>query len=84
MLEKVIYSQLYSHLNTFIILDTFQSGFRTRYCTESVLLKVTNDIIISGPRVYMLFLDLNDAFDTIDHEVLLNRFECRVGVEGTA
>lgn len=36
ILERVVYSQLYSDLNTINILDTFQSGFRCLHSTESV------------------------------------------------
>lgn len=87
ILEKVVYSQLYSYLNTHDILDTFQSGFRTCHSTESALLKVTNDILLpldSGSHVVLVLLDLSAAFDTIDHEILLNRLECWVGVQGIA
>lgn len=87
ILEKVVYSQLYSYLNTYDILDTFQSGFRTCHSTESALLKVTNDILLSldsGSHVVLVLLDLSAAFDTIDHEILLNRLECWVGVQGIA
>lgn len=63
-------SKLYSYLNAFNILDTFQSGFRCLHNTESALLRVTNDILLSmysGSPVVLVLLDLSAAFDTIDH-----------------
>lgn len=85
ILERVVYSQLYSYLNTFNILDAFQSGFKCLHSTESALLNVTNDILLSmdsGSPV-VLVLHLSAAFDTIDHNILLNRLECMVGIQGT-
>lgn len=86
ILERVVYSQLYSYLNAFNILDTFQSGFRCLHSTESALLRVKNDILLSmdsGSPVVLVLLDLSAAFDTIDHDILLKRLECMVGIHGT-
>jgi len=58
----------------------------TFHSTESDLLKVTNDILLSldsGSHVVLVLLDLSAAFDTIDHKILLNCLECWVGVQGT-
>jgi len=64
----------------------FPSGFRSLHSTESALLRVTNDILLpldSGSCVVLVLLDRSAAFDTIDHNILLERLECMVGVKGT-
>ncbi len=87
VLEKIALSQFTSYLDTFNILDPFQSSFRALHSTESALLKVTNYILLSidsGSSAILILLDISAAFDTVDHDILLKRFECVVGVQGLA
>ena len=86
ILEKVVLSQVSSYLNTSNILDKFQSGFRPLHSTESALLKVHNDLMLSvdsGSCALLVLLDLSAAFDTIDHNILLKRLDVEVGLQGT-
>ena len=86
ILEKVVFQQLSSHLKNCNILDKFQSGFRALHSTESALLKVFNDILLtvdSGSCAVLLLLDLSAAFDTIDHNILLARLHDKVGLRGS-
>ena len=87
VLEKVVFIQLQSFLETNSTLDKFKSGFRARHSTESALLKVHNDIALSvdaGNPAVLVLLDLTAAFDTLDHAVLVSRLEQHVGIHGTA
>ena len=56
------------------ILYIFQSGFRKKYSTDSCL-SFLNDKISkgfdSGLYTGLILIDLQKAFDTIDHEILL-------------
>ncbi len=87
ILEKVVSSQLYSFLEKNDICEDFQSGFRPSHSTETALIRVTNDLLLSSDRgciSLLVLLDLSAAFDTIDHNILLNRIENFVGISGSA
>jgi len=60
--------QLQGHLELNSVFEKFQSGFRKYHSTESALLKVFNDILLSvdsGDSVILLLFDLSATFDTV-------------------
>ncbi len=86
ILEKVASLELYSFLEKSYICEDFQSGFRPSHSTETAVRIVTNDLLLSSDRgciSLLVLLDLSAAFDTIDHNILLNRLENSVGISGT-
>lgn len=64
----------------------FQSAYRSCHGTESALMRVHNDIMISldnGNSLLLAPLDLSAAFDIVNHDLLLSRLEKRLGITGT-
>ncbi len=76
LIERVVALQLVDHLLNNGLMDKFQSTYREGHSTETVLLRVQNDILMEldkGKVVMLVLVDLSAAFDTIDHEILLKR-----------
>ncbi|XP_005749552.1 RNA-directed DNA polymerase from mobile element jockey-like, partial [Pundamilia nyererei] len=86
VLERVVIRQLQSFLDHNSLYEKFQTGFRARHSTETTLLRVFNDLLLtvdSGCAAVLVTLDLTAAFDTVDHNILLSRLEHCVGLKGT-
>ena len=57
------------------------------HSTETALLKVTNDLLLTADRgesAILILLDLSAAFDTVDHDILIDRLKTWVGIKDTA
>ena len=87
LIEKVVLKQLLSFLNTEDLFSHSQSAYRPFHSTETILLKVTNDILSAldgGDLSILTMLDLSAAFDTIDHTTLIHRLNTLYGISGPA
>jgi hypothetical protein len=87
VMEKVVASQIIQHMDTHGLNNTYQSAYRAGHSTETALLKIKNDVDLAldqGDGVLMALLDLSAAFDTVDHAILLERLESRIGITGAA
>ena len=76
VLERVLYNQILSHLIKYDLLCPHQSGIRSGYSTQDVLLHVTDKwlkAIDDGKYTGVVFLDLAKAFDTVDHSILCTK-----------
>ena len=87
ILEKAVTKQLCSFLQSNSTLEVFQSGFRPHHSTETALLKVLNDLLLSSDKGFislLVLLDLSAASDTIDHLILIDWLKNLVGLSGQA
>jgi len=69
------------------LLSLFQSAHRTNHSTEPAILRVYSDLVGAsdvGDISLMAQLDLSAAFDTVDHNVLLQRLKLDFGMSGSA
>ena len=87
IVEKVTLDQFTQHCNTNRLLPDYQSAYRQHHSCETSLVKLVNDILWAMEKqliTVVVILDLSAAFDTVDHDLLLEVLESRFGVVGTA
>ena len=76
LFEKLLYDQFYDYLNTNKLIYRHQSGFRSLHSVVTCLMKNTNDWYLNidkGEYTGLIFIDLKKAFDTVDHNILLQK-----------
>jgi len=78
IIERLVCRRLVAYLNELNFLLTLQSAYRRFHSTTLLYstLKLVCDVLLVADRgeVTLLgFLDFSAAFDTVDHEILLDR-----------
>lgn len=75
VLERAMYDQFSTHLTSFGIIPSCQSGFRRGHSCETALLRLTDDIICATDQnklTAVVLLDYSKAFDVVNHQMLLS------------
>ena len=86
LIERMVAKQLHDHLSQHQLYEKHQSAYRKRHSTETALTRVQNDILRAmddSKATVLVLLDLSAAFDTVDHNFLLERLK-QCGISGTA
>ena len=84
--EKIMYKRIYEFLEKHNIIYPNQFGFRLfhstihalTHMTEFIRTSIDNNMFVAG-----VFIDLQKAFDTVDHNILLSKLN-NYGIRGTA
>ena len=76
IIEKVVHKQLYEYMSCNELFNNNQYGFRAKHSTEYAAMdfvdRIMNDID-KGQTAFAIFMDLSKAFDTLDHQILLQK-----------
>ena len=83
ILEKAVLIQLKNYLKENDLFYQFQSGFRTSFSTVTCLTYCTDYIwygMDNGLYTAMVMIDLQKAFDTVNHSLLSHNLQATVSV----
>ena len=86
IIEKLMHERLYSFLLKHKCIYELQFGFRGGHSTTHALIDLTEDIrkaIDDNMYAVGVFIDLQKAFDTVDHKILLKKLD-HYGIRGVA
>ena len=79
IIEKTVQIQTQEYLDKNGLLYKYQSGFCANFSTDSCLVQLTDFILRGMDKGFctgMILVDLQKAFDTLDHTALLQKMEC--------
>ena len=83
--ERAVFNQMHNHLTVNGLYPKYQSAYRVNHSTETALLRVKHDLLMNmndQQLTLLVLLDLSSAFDTVDHNVLLDRLNSQFGISG--
>ena len=85
--ERVVHARITDHLTENNLHNNSQFGYKKNHSCENLLLKLLDDILVgidNKSGVVILFVDLSAAFDTVDHNLLLQILQNKFRIKGSA
>jgi hypothetical protein len=76
LLEKLMHCRLHNHLQLNNVLYKFQFGFKPLHSTSLALIDVIDNLyenLDACSKVCGIYLDLQKAFDSVSHDILLEK-----------
>ena len=81
ILEKLLCKRVYQFLTKNNIIYDLEFGFRKNFSTAPALINLSENIRHALDEGYIgcgIFVDLQEAFDTVEHEILLAKLNLKV------
>ena len=86
IIEKLMYNQIIQFLEDKKVIYYKQFGFCKNFCTVHAIITLienTQSVLDNNKFAYRIFIDLEKAFDTVDHNILLSKLNY-YGIRGIA
>ena len=87
LIEQIVAFRMDKHMTDNNLHEVMQSSYKQYHSTETALTCVQDDFLRAlddKNSILLIMLDLSAAFDTVDHDILINRLKGRLGVHGRA
>ena len=87
VVEKCMLKRLNEHYDLHNLFPSFQSAYQQNFSCETVIIKLMTHILWAMEYqgvMAMCAIDLSAAFNTVDHQVLINVLQHKYGVTDTA
>ena len=83
VLEKIVLARYNDHCDRYNLIPSFQLAYRPKHSCETSTVKLVNDLLWSMERkeaTAVAVIDLSAAFDTVDHNILIDLLHETFGI----
>ena len=87
LIERIVKRRLDTHMDKYALHEPSEFGYKQLHNTETMMIGLFDEVLQGfdeNKATIIIFLDLSAAFDTIDHEKLLQILHDELGIGGAA